>query len=200
VAKRLCQAPYGGRNRLNVGNASGQLVVQGFMAATCSNTFLRSSGVRRAFAHHADGFRPDMWEPSLGRSKACFLPPPRPRVSPAGPFPGWPDSSARQAGPARGQSGPGRTRGDAGENRPPRVLAADWDGGGGWAASPSAPSRRRTASGSVTVRRGPAQRGQTTTSIANTRRSNVAHGSHPGDRGPRGRPAPRGHEGRQPLE
>jgi hypothetical protein len=41
--------------------------------------------------------------------------------------------------------------------------------GGGWAASPSAPSRRRTASGSVTVsriRRGPAQRGQTRTSLS----------------------------------
>jgi hypothetical protein len=60
--------------------------------------------------------------------------------------------------------------------------------GGGWAASSSAPSRRRTAGGSVTapptrIRRGPAQRGQTSTSIANTRRSNVAHGNHPDDRG-----------------
>ena len=50
--------------------------------------------------------------------------------------------------------------------------------GDGWAASPSAPSRRRTASGSVTartIRRGPAQRSQMRTPIANTRRRSVAH-------------------------
>ena len=56
------------------------------------------------------------------RCKACFPPPPDPAVSPAGAFPGWPNSRARQAGLARAQRGPGRTRGDVGENRLPRVT------------------------------------------------------------------------------
>ena len=39
------------------------------------------------------------------RCKACFPPLPDPAVSPARAFPGWPDSSARQAGPARARAG-----------------------------------------------------------------------------------------------
>ena len=65
--------------------------------------------------------------------------------------------------------------------------------GGGWAASPRAPSRRRTASGSVTaptIRRGPAQRSQMRTSIMNTRRRSVAHDRRLGP-GSVGAPAPR---------
>jgi hypothetical protein len=65
--------------------------------------------------------------------------------------------------------------------------------GGGWAASPSAPSKRRTASGSVTgptIRRGPAQRGQTRTSIANTRRRRRAQGHRLEDRPPASARAP----------
>jgi hypothetical protein len=59
-------------------------------------------------------------------------------------------------------------------------------GGGGSPASPSAARSRRSAGGSVTaptIRRGPAQRGHTSTSTANTRCKSVAQEGRPGDRG-----------------
>jgi hypothetical protein len=42
---------------------------------------------------------------SLGGATPGSRPLPDPAVSPAGAFPGWPDSSARQAGPARARAG-----------------------------------------------------------------------------------------------
>jgi hypothetical protein len=41
----------------------------------------------------------------LGGAKPVSRPLPDPAVSPAGAFPGWPDSSAWQAGPARARAG-----------------------------------------------------------------------------------------------
>jgi len=45
------------------------------------------------------------WKPILGGGKPVPRPLPDPAVSPAGAFPGWPDASARQAGPARARTG-----------------------------------------------------------------------------------------------
>jgi hypothetical protein len=106
----------------------------------------------------------------------------------------------RRSGPARAPRG--RCRGPGGSLEPANRQRTDGDNGvpwwaacaagqaaetgrpgGGAAASPSAAGSRRTACGSVTaprIRRGPPQRGQTRTWIANTQRRSWAQGQRRG--------------------
>ena len=161
-----------------------------------------TSGAERP---HYQGPSPDRISPSTSRHDPLALELEGRRSKCSSPATGlkrrWPDSSARPGRPA------GPERGDVGENRLPRVggqtgTAAAGGGrrdrrrsrggartGGGWAASPSASGRRRTAWGSITaptIRRGPAQRGESRTSM---RASNDAFAAGSATAGPRGQPA-----------
>jgi hypothetical protein len=80
------------------------------------------------------------------RCKACFPPPPRSRRQPSGRIPRVAGLSRVAGRPGKGQSGPGRTRGDVGENRLPRVTRQAYGGYGR-----RCPPGRRTRHGDVTA-------------------------------------------------